>query len=86
MARSFEERADIQTDSPTCSQECQRLVLTKKASSGRHRNSSTSAGQPYIDRDVYVKPHMEVFTEVHHLSLKTCVPGDPKNVLLFNQA
>ena len=34
VVRGFEERAEIQTDPPTCSKECQRLILTIMASRG----------------------------------------------------
>ena len=56
VARGFEEQAEIQTDSPTCSKEYQRLVLTIMASRGWHCNSNDIKaaflqGKP-IDRDV----------------------------------
>ena len=79
VARGFEEQAKIQTDSPTYSKKCQRLVLTIMASREWQCNSidiqaAFLQGKP-INRDVYVKPPMEVFTEGTIWKLKTCVYG-----------
>ena len=77
VARGFKDQAEIQTDSPTGSKECQRLVLTIMASRGWQCNSidiraAFLQGKP-IGRDVYVKPPTEVFTEGTIWKLKTCV-------------
>ena len=79
IARGFEEQAKIQTDSPTCSKECQRLVLTIMASREWQCNSidikaAFLQGKP-TDRVVYVKTSMEVLTEGTIWKLKTCVYG-----------
>ena len=75
VVRGFEEQAKIQTDSPTCSKECQRLVLTLMASREWQCNSiDILQGKP-IDRDVYVKRSMEVFTDGTIWKFKTCVYG-----------
>ena len=67
LARGFEEQADVQTDSLTCSKECQRLVLTIMEPRRWQCNSidikaAILQGKP-IGRDVYVRSPMELFTE-----------------------
>ena len=78
VARGFEETEITQTDSPTCSKECIRLIFALLISNGWHCSSidikSAFLQGKEIEREVFVYPPIEAKSQ-NVWKLKKCVYG-----------
>ena len=79
VARGFEEIDNFQNDSPTCSKECIRLLLTLLLANNWNCNSidvkSAFLQGKDIERDVYINPPVEFRNEHSVWKLHKCVYG-----------
>lgn len=79
VARGFEDKADVQTDSPTCCKESLRIMFAIMSVMNWTCHSidikaAFLQGKP-IDRELYIRPPKEAYKEGTVWKLKTCVYG-----------